>query len=99
MYRVGGIAVHDGQLLVEHNTTHGFCFFPGGRVEYGENAVETLARELREEVGRSLAKLTGGLIVMGPLVWAEVLWKATPRRHGLLLTSPKRILPHRSQHL
>ena len=38
MYRVGGIAVYDGWLLVEHNVKHRFCFVPGGRVEYGENA-------------------------------------------------------------
>ena len=51
MYRVGGIAVHDGRLLVEHNIKHGFCFVPGGRVEYGENAAQALSRELDEELG------------------------------------------------
>ncbi len=51
MYRVGGIAVHEGHLLVEHNVKHGFCFVPGGRVEYGENAVQALSRELDEELG------------------------------------------------
>ena len=51
MYRVGGIAVYDGRLLVEHNVKHGFCFVPGGRVEYGENAVQALSRELQEEFG------------------------------------------------
>lgn len=54
MYRVGGIAVHDGRLLVEHNVKHDFCFVPGGRVEYGENAVQALSRELDEEFGGSV---------------------------------------------
>ena len=54
MYRVGGIAVHDGRLLVEHNVQHGFCFVPGGRVEYGENGVQALSRELDEELGGSV---------------------------------------------
>ena len=51
MYRAGGIAVHDGRILVEQDATHGFCFVPGGRVEYGENALVALAREMREEFG------------------------------------------------
>ena len=51
MYRVGGIAVHEGRLLVEHDVKRGFCFVPGGRVEYGENAVQALSRELDEELG------------------------------------------------
>ena len=51
MYRVGGIAVHDGRLLVERNVKHGYCFVPGGRVEYGESAAEALAREVYEELG------------------------------------------------
>ncbi len=51
MYRVGGIALHEGRLLVEQNLRHGFCFIPGGRVEYGENAVLALSRELQEEFG------------------------------------------------
>ena len=51
MYRVGGIAVHGERLLVERAVKKGFCFIPGGRVNYGENAAEALAREVREEFG------------------------------------------------
>ena len=54
MYRVGALAVHDGHLLVEINTRHGYCFVPGGRVEYGESAAEALARELHEELGEEV---------------------------------------------
>ena len=50
MYRVGGIAINDGRVLVEQAVGKGFCFLPGGRVEYGENAVAALRREVREEL-------------------------------------------------
>lgn len=61
MYRVGGVAVHEDRLLVEKNLDHGFCFVPGGRVEYGENALETLVREVREELGEEVT--VGRLVV------------------------------------
>ena len=62
MYRVGGIAVHEGRLLVEHNVKHNFCFVPGGRVEYGENAVLALSRELDEELGGDIQ--VGRLVIV-----------------------------------
>ena len=54
MYRVGGIAIHDGRLLVERFVKHGLCFPPGGRVEFGESAVAALHREAREELGEAV---------------------------------------------
>ncbi len=51
MYRVGGIALHDGRVLVEHAVGKGFCFLLGGRVEFGESAANALRREATEELG------------------------------------------------
>ena len=51
MYRVGGIFIDEGRLLVEYAVGKGFCFLPGGRVEYGENAAAALRREATEELG------------------------------------------------
>ena len=62
MYRVGGIAIHDGRVLVEQAVGQGFCFLPGGRVEFGENAADALRREATEELGEP-AKVGRLLIV------------------------------------
>ncbi len=62
MYRAGGIAVHNGSLLVEMDIGHGFCFVPGGRVEYGESAFRALEREMCEEFGESVK--IGRLVVV-----------------------------------
>ena len=74
MYRVGGIAVHDGRLLVEHNVKHDFCFVPGGRVEYGENAVQALSRELDEELG-------GGVQVGRLVIFYDLLFELDDIRY------------------
>ncbi len=67
MYRVGGIAIHNGRLLVGRNLRDRYCFVPGGRVEYGETAVEALARELHEELGEALE--IGRLVIMSDNVF------------------------------
>ena len=62
MYRVGGIAVSHGCLLVEHNNRHNFCFLPDGRVEHGENTIAALAREIREEISEEA--IIGRLVIV-----------------------------------
>lgn len=66
-YRVAGVCVQDGRVLL-HNTTRdpGYAF-PGGHVSFGETNEETLVREFREEIGAD--------IEVGELRWvAEVFF-------------------------
>lgn len=52
VYRVAGVAVIDGRVLVhQFEGEDEFYVLPGGRVEMGEPAEEALAREMREELG------------------------------------------------
>lgn len=50
-YRVGGLAIADGRILLQTATRIDFWVLPGGRAELGESAAETLRREMREELG------------------------------------------------
>jgi ADP-ribose pyrophosphatase YjhB (NUDIX family) len=58
--RAAGIALRDGHLLVHRAIVEDFWTLPGGRVERGESAGETLAREMVEELGQQ--------VEVGPLV-------------------------------
>jgi len=64
---VGGIAVHDGELLLirrGHGPAAGSWSVPGGRVEKDELLAEAVVREMLEETGLEC--------VCGPLVgWVE----------------------------
>jgi 8-oxo-dGTP pyrophosphatase MutT (NUDIX family) len=52
VYRVAGVAVIDGRVLVhQFEGDDDFYVLPGGRVDVREPAEEALAREMREELG------------------------------------------------
>ena len=49
---VGGVVVNgDGRILLVKNSYRGIWEYPGGQVEVGENLIEALQREIREESG------------------------------------------------
>lgn len=50
-YRVGGLAVEAGRVLLQTADDIDFWVLPGGRAEFGESAADTLRREMREELG------------------------------------------------
>jgi 8-oxo-dGTP pyrophosphatase MutT (NUDIX family) len=49
-YRVVGVALHDGKVLLHRAGHEDFWSLPGGRAELGETSEETLRREMREEL-------------------------------------------------
>lgn len=67
-YRVAGICVRDGRVLLQTTTGEDRSFaFPGGHVSFGEANAQTLMREFREEIGAEIS--------VGELKWvAEVFF-------------------------
>jgi 8-oxo-dGTP diphosphatase len=66
---VGVICVRDGEVLLVRRGTQprlGEWSLPGGRIEYGEKAIEAAKRELLEETGVT-AKIHGVLDVVDGL--------------------------------
>src|ERR1035437_4785860 len=61
--RAGGIALHEDHVLLHRLDGDEFWAIPGGRVEMGEQAGETLIREFREELGIHVT--TGDLVCVG----------------------------------
>ena len=50
-YRIVGVALHEGRVLIHQEVGEQFWTLPGGRCEILENARDTLARETVEELG------------------------------------------------
>jgi len=62
-YRVAGIVVHNGCVLLQNTEREPGYALPGGGAAFGETNAETLSREFREELGVE--------IVVGELRWVE----------------------------
>ena len=60
-YRIVGVALHEGHVLLHRAETDDFWALPGGRAEALEPAAETLRREMSEELGASVR--------VGRLLW------------------------------
>ncbi len=78
-YRVGGIAVQDGRVLIHRDPADDYWTPPGGRVEAGETAAEALVREMREE--------TGFAVTARRLLWVVenfFVWRGKPFHEVLL---------------
>ena len=54
-YRVAGIAVHGGKVLLQKPANENAFAFPGGHVSFGETNEETLLREFKEEIDADVA--------------------------------------------
>ena len=66
-YRVAGILLHDGKVLLQKPTNGTGFAVPGGHVEFGETNAETLMWEFKEEIGAD--------VIIGDLKWvAEIFF-------------------------
>ena len=66
-YRVAGICIHNGKVLLQKPTNDTAFAFPGGHVAFGETNAQTLLREFREEIGVDIS--------VGDLKWvAEIFF-------------------------
>ncbi|MDF2685319.1 MAG: ADP-ribose pyrophosphatase [Clostridia bacterium] len=53
-YRVAGILIREGKLLLQKPTNDDGFAFPGGHVKLGETNEETLIREFKEEISADI---------------------------------------------
>ena len=53
-YRVGGVLIRDGKVLMQNVEGDDGYAFPGGHVTFGETTDQTLIREFKEEIGADI---------------------------------------------
>jgi len=50
-FRVAGVAIHDGHVLLDRNSRNTYWVFPGGHPDMMETMSDALRREVQEEIG------------------------------------------------
>jgi ADP-ribose pyrophosphatase YjhB (NUDIX family) len=50
-YRVAGVAIQNGRILLDRNSRNSYWVLPGGHPEMMESMTDALRREVREEIG------------------------------------------------
>ena len=70
-YRVAGLIVQDGKVLLQKPVNDDGYSVPGGHLNFGETAAQALAREFLEEIGASVQ--VGRLLAAGEVYfpWGE----------------------------
>ncbi len=53
-YRVSGVLIQEGKILLQHEASDPGYAFPGGHVNFGETSQEALIREFREEIAADI---------------------------------------------
>jgi 8-oxo-dGTP pyrophosphatase MutT (NUDIX family) len=53
-YRVAGVALHNGSVLLDRNSRNAYWVLPGGHPEFMESMADALRRELYEEIGEQV---------------------------------------------
>ena len=53
-YRVGGLLIHNGKVLMQKLVGENGYAFIGGHVAFGETTAETIVREFKEELGADI---------------------------------------------
>jgi 8-oxo-dGTP diphosphatase len=97
---VAGIFIRKGKFLVERrrdddDSDPEFVSIPGGHVEKGESLHEALNREMKEELGITIGKITGIYVGMHKTTNGE-----RDRIHYFLVEGWKgRIIPHEAESL
>lgn len=56
--RAAGVMIHNGKILLHRNINSNHYALIGGRVEIGENSLDTVKREIKEEIGKDI-EITG----------------------------------------
>ena len=77
-YRIAGLAIKDGRLLVQRADGDDGLALPGGHVAFGETSAETLSQEFREELGLEIT--IGELAAVGEVFWD---WNGPCQQIGL----------------